>query len=255
VLTRKELSGTDLLNQIWTIVLLASLCFYASPTKLRAQTPPIVVDGATSEILIQGLVTNRKKYSFTVTQDDTEYEVTLAKRIPIALKMNKPWFDWRNQQVVVDSVSFPNDPDENSKKRVGIKLPANDLYLISRFSDADQMTQIMSANIKRLNFYLITPEDQGHHWPTKDRPYISGSLSIQKNQQPRLIVKDQSMSVRLGFRYATMNGFSIMDLEPNKTQVFLAGIPGDKENEVLATRILFQPVRVSESPAEKLSKN
>ena len=235
--------------------MLASICLCASPTKLRTQSPPSADPGATSEILIQGLVTNRKKYSFTVKQDDTEYEVTLANRAPVALKMNKPWFDWRNQQVVVDSVSFPNDPEESSSKRVGIKFPAEDLYLISRFSDAEQMTQIMEANIKRLNFYLITPEDQGQHWPTKDRPYISGSLSIQKNQQPRLNVKEQSMPVRLGFRYATMNGFSIMDLEPNKTQVFIAGVPGTTENEILATRVLFQPVQVAESTAEKLSKN
>lgn len=247
-------SGTDQLNHIWKTFLLASICICTLPTQLRAQSPASAEPSATGQILIQGLVTKRKKYSFTVKQNNKEFEVKLASQAPIALRMNKPWYDWRNEQVVVDAVSFPNESEESSNKRVGIKLPAKDLYLISRFSDADQMTQIMSANIKRLNFYLITPEDQGQHWPTKDRPYISGALSIKKNQQLRLNVEDQSVSVRLGFRYATMNGFSIMDLEPNKTQVFIAGKPGAAENEVLATRVLFQPVRVTESSADKVSK-
>lgn len=243
------------MNYFGPFVLLACICVSALPNRLRAQSPPSVETNATSEVLIEGLVTERKKYSFKVKQGDTEYDVKLASGTPIGLKMNKPWFDWKHDQVVVDNVPFPNDAELKSTKRVAIKLPAKDLFLISRFSDAEQMTQVMSANVKRLNFYLITPKDQEHHLPTKDRPYISGSLSIQKNQQVRLNVDEQSMPIRLGFRFATMNGFSIMQLEPDKTQVFIAGVPGENENDVIASRVLFQPVRVTDAPAKKISKN
>ena len=247
--------GTHPLNYIWKICLLVLMGVGISTSSLNAQSVASAKPAMASEILIEGLVTERKKYSFTVNQNGTNYKVKLASRAPIALKMNRPWYDWRNEQVVVDAVSYPEDSESGSNKRVGIKLPAEKLYLISRFSDADQMAQIMSANVKRLNFYLITPEDQGQHWPTRDRPYISGSLSIKKNQQVRLSLADQSLPIRLGFRNATMNGFSIVQLEPNKTQVFIAGLPGGGENEILATRVLFQPVRVIESSAEKLSRN
>jgi hypothetical protein len=242
------------LHYYFPIALLVWTWASVVPGRLPAQSPPIVEPGVQEEVLIEGLVTERKKYSFKVKQGDTEYDVKLANGAPIALTMNKPWFDWKNEQVVVDAVAFPNDAELSSNKRVAIKLPSENLFLISRFSDANQMSQIMSANVKRLNFYLITPEDQGQHLPTRERPYISGSLSIQKNQQVRLNIDDQSIPVRLGFRYATMNGFSIMELEPDKTQVFIAGVPGANENEIVASRVLFQPVRVSDAPGDKISK-
>ena len=47
----------------------------------------------------------------------------------------------------------------------------------------------------------------------------------------------------LGFRFATMNGFSINQLKPNQTQVFLTGTRGKNDGEILTSRILFQPVQ------------
>lgn len=243
------------LNYSLPIVVLAWFWACAFPSQLPAQSPSNVESNAPAEVLIEGLVTECKKYSFRVKQGETEFDVKLANGAPVALKMNKPWYDWKNEQVVVDAVAFPNDAELSSTKRVAVKLPSPNLFLVSRFSDANQMSQIMAANVKRLNFYLITPEDQGQHLPTKDQPYISGSLSIQKNQQVRLQVDDQFIPVRLGFRYATMSGFSIMELEPDKTQVFIAGVPGTNENEIVASRVLFQPVRVSDPPGDKVSKN
>ena len=225
------------------------------PSQIRAQSPANATLSVPTEVRIEGLVTDRKKYSFKVKQGEKEYDVRLASGAPIGLKMNKPWYDWKNKQVVVDEVSFPGEPESRANKRVAVKLPAAKLFLISRFSDVDQMTQVMAANVKRLNFYLITPEDQGQHQPTKESPYISGALTIQKNQQVRLILNDQSIPVRLGFRYATMNGFSIMQLDPNKTQVFIAGTLGANENEIVATRVLFQPVRVSDPTNKQISRN
>lgn len=237
-----------------TFTLLIGCCASTLPKGSCAQEPTNLESETTREVRIEGLVTERKKYSFKIRQGATEYDVKLSSGAPIGLKMNKPWYDWKNDQVVVDSVVFPNNAQSKSNKRVAVKLPPGPLFLISRFSDSKHMTQIMSANVKRLNFYLITPENQGQHLPTQERPYIAGSLRIQKNQQVRLEIAEQSLPVRLGFRYATMNGFSIMQLEPNKTQVFIAGVPGSNENEILASRVLFQPVEMVESTDKEVSQ-
>lgn len=190
------------------------------------------------------MVTGRKKYSFTVLQRGTEYTVRLANRAPIGLKMNKPWFDWENEQVVVDAIVFPTDSNglnASPPKRVAIKFPAKKLFLLSRLGDAARMKETMSAEVKRLNFYLVTPEDPGQHFPTAEQPYLSGTLSV-KDNKVRVEVNEQVLPILLGFRYATMNGFSISQLEPNKTQVSLSGVWADGETEILATSILFEPV-------------
>ena len=197
---------------------------------------------ATVEVNIDGLVTGLKKYSMTIQSGDKTYTVKLANGAPIGMRMNQPWFDWKNNRVVVDALRYPNDPNAKSAKRVAMKLPAEKLFLISRFTDVEHMTKIMATNVKRINYYLITPEDLGAHLPTAAEPYISGELVIQKNGQPRLQIEEQLMPIRLGFKTATMNGFSITALKPEKTQVFLSAVEGPNENELIATRILFQPV-------------
>jgi hypothetical protein len=198
-------------------------------------------------IRVEGIVVDQKKYSIKVKSGDKEYSVSLANGAAIGLKMNKPWYDWKNDQVVVDAVPFPAASDDVAKKRVPIKFPAKDLYLISRFADRATLNDVMSKNVKRLNFYLVTPEDQGQHMPTEKEPYISGKLNVDKKDL-KLKVDDSSLLIRLGFRFATMNGFSINELKPQTTQVFLSGVEGKNPGEIVASRILFQPIeRKSES--------
>jgi hypothetical protein len=232
------------------------ICVLGLTTQTHAQAPSTAnpkIETAPKPIRIQGLVTGRKKYSFTVKQDKTEYTVKLSAGAPVGLKMNKPWFDWNNDQVVVDAMSFSTGSDPasaNPNKRVALKLPAKKLYLISRLGDAARMKETMAAEVKRLNFYLVTPNDPGQHFPTAEEPYLSGALSVNDNRV-RVDVNEQMLPVILGFRYATMNGFSIVHLEPNKTQVFLSGVWADGQREIQATSVLFQPVIVAQAATSR----
>lgn len=232
------------------------VCALGLSAQTNGQTPSTAnpkIETAPKPIQIQGLVTGRKKYSFTVKQDKTEYTVKLSAGAPVGLKMNKPWFDWNNDRVVVDAMSFPtgsNPASANPNKRVALKLPAKKLYLISRLGDAARMKETMAAEVKRLNFYLVTPNDPGQHFPTADEPYLSGGLSV-KDNKVRVDVNEQMLPVILGFRYATMNGFSIVHLEPNQTQVFLSGVLADGQREIQATSVLFQPVIVAQATTSR----
>ncbi|MFK7768079.1 MAG: hypothetical protein AB8B55_12720 [Mariniblastus sp.] len=245
----KTSSITNLLCRLTALLLTAGLfpelgiCQTATKVTYKAETE----SDSVREIRVEGLVTELKKYSMTVQANGKTHQVKLANGAPIGLRMSQPWYDWKNDQVVVDAFNFPNAAGESEPKvvkRVALKLPSEKLFLISRFADVEQMSKTMATNVKRINFYLITPKDPGAHLPTEEEPFIAGELAVQKNGQTRLKVNDQTMPVRLGFRYATMNGFSITALEPNKTQVFLSGIQGENEGEIIASRILFQPVRI-----------
>lgn len=212
----------------------------AEESKIWAQAKTAMSQTATEAIRIEGVVTNRKKYSIRVKEGDQEFDVKLTDGVAIALKMNRPWYDWKNQRVVVDAV------DKNvalaDLKRVGVPLPAQKLFLISRLGNAKTMQATMAQEIKRLNFYLVTPEDTEHHQPTEDEPFLAGELFVE-NDQPYVIVNDKKLSVMLGFRFATMNGFSVNQLKPDQTQVFLTGTREKNEHEILTSRILFQPVQ------------
>lgn len=216
-----------------------------------APSPPFIL-----ETQIDGVVTARKKYSFTVSHDGKQTIVKLADGAPVGLKMNRPWYDWNRHRVVVDAVPFPESSDPGTPKRVAIPLPAKELFLISRFKNIEHMESIMSSDVKRINFYLVTPDDPGEHYPTKEQYFIAGALVVEENQpvknQPiRLQVNDESLLIRLGFQFATMNGFSIAQLEPNTTHVFLSGVAGENEDEFVASRVLFHPIDLMSLNTEK----
>jgi hypothetical protein len=231
-------------NQIVKIAIVFFLtlitCFTAKESRLCAQTQEAASATVPEAIRIEGLVIQRKKYSIRVKQDEQEFDVKLTDGVAIALKMNRPWYDWQNQQVVVDAIEDNVPPAD--LKRVGIPLPAKKLFLISRLGNAKTMQATMANKVKRLNFYLITPEDTGHHQPTEDEPFLSGELTVENNN-PHVVVNDKKLPIMLGFRFATMNGFSINQLKPNQTQVFLTGTRGKNDGEILTSRILFQPVQ------------
>ena len=235
-----------LFNQ--TLFLLA--CLFVVPAIANGQETLFESTAGPDFIQIEGIVTEQLKYSVKIKSGEKEYTVKVANGAPIALKMNRPWFDWKNNQVVVDVVPWPFDPEAKSTKRAAVKLPAETLHLITRFADESALQEVMATNVKRINYYLITPTDPGAHYPSESELYLSGKLKIQSNQQVQLKVDDKTLPVKLGFQFANMNGFSIMNLKPNKTHVSLSGIQGSSSNEIIATRLLFQPV----NSTQKVSK-
>jgi hypothetical protein len=247
---------TPRLSWIFSLIHYALLFVLAIACSLNAQrnsthaqstaTAQTDVAQPASNVQLKGLITDRKKYSITVNQNGIDYLVRLPNRTPVGLKMNKPWFDWENQQVVVDTMALGVERDfKNSQakpaKRTAIELPAKNLHVISRLGSERLVKKFQDSDIKRLNFYLVSPDDLGQHSPTAEEPYLSGPLKI-KDDQAHVEVDGQNLPVTFGIRYATMNGFSITDLKPHTTEVFLSGTWDDGKNEIVATRILFQPV-------------
>lgn len=67
--------------------------FTVGEARLQAQPQSSVAEKSTETIRIQGIVTERKKYSIRVKQDEQEFDVKLTDGVAIALKMNRPWYD------------------------------------------------------------------------------------------------------------------------------------------------------------------
>jgi hypothetical protein len=211
---------------------------------------PAVIDSAirksnSKTVSLSAVVNDRKKYSFTIDVKGEPVQVKLASGAPVALKMVKPWYDWDNDRVVVDAL-HPDDSSSAEPARIPYTLPAKQLYVISRFQDANHMRRIMSKDPQWLSFYLVTPNDPGAHFPTSEQPYIAGKLrTIGTDKPASLIVKGMGSTVVLGLQDATMNGFSIANLEPFKTKVTLTGTLGE-DNAITADRIVFNPIQPRE---------
>lgn len=200
---------------------------------------------ANNQVVLSGVVVEQKKYSFVVQNGDQRSIVKLADQALVALRLNKPYFDWEAGKVIVEPVISSNRPNASTQPvtRVGYRLPAKQLYLISNFRSADHMKRMMTAKPKRINFYLIGPQDLGSHEPTEDELYLSGKLKTGGNDENVQLVTDQSThSVKLGFREATMKGFSIADLKPYRTRLTLAGVRDRETGDLIASSVVFEPI-------------
>ncbi|MEL7497813.1 MAG: hypothetical protein AAFN77_09400 [Planctomycetota bacterium] len=193
---------------------------------------------------LKGTVVAKQKYSVTVATKEKEYRVRLGENASVALLMNKPFFDWKANRVYVEIPGSATQTSTSKKpERVGYAFPAEQLFLIAKFRNAAQMKRIMATKEKRINLYLISPTDLGNHEPTEDELYISGKLTVGKNDRAISLETDQQTHrVRLGFRTATMNGFSIAELKPNKTRITLTGVKDEVTGDIIASRLAFEPI-------------
>ncbi len=204
---------------------------------------------STAKLTLSGIVVDQNKYSFSISSSGQKFEVRLAPDAVVAMKMHKPWFDWDHQRVIVEPQPIDAgeivDPDPKPvPSRVPVGLPGEKLFVIGQFNDESHMRYEMAQPRKRLNYYVITPTEVGSHFPSGEEPYISGKLMTQKSDEPvSLLVSGMKTPIILGFQNATLNGFSISDLTPYRTQVKLSGTVGP-DKLILADRVLFYPVQL-----------
>lgn len=196
------------------------------------------------QITLKGVVIAQKKYSFRVESDGRFFDVKPRDDARIALLLNKPYFDWKARTVVVEAKPKNGSVSPDKPARISFPIPTEPLYVIARFRSAAQLDKWKSTKDKRLNYYLISPEKIANHDPTEDERYIAGRLLPGKSNSTATIETDEKKyRVKLGFRTATMNGFSIADLKPYKTKITLSGVKSETTNQVIASSIAFEPIQ------------
>ena len=225
---------------------LGLLACFATTGVGQVLMPPEKTDVvATKVISIEGVVSEQKKYSFRVKSKNKEFVVKPTANAIFTLRMNKPIYDFPNHRVrVLKSISeLDSEQLDPGKKpgRVAFDLPQN-LYVISRFDNPQQMERVMAQNVKRINNYLLASQHNGDVHPNQSQMLIGGQLSPGvETTVANLKIDDKVYSVMLGHRNASMTGFSIIDLKPSTTEVFVWG-NADSEGNVLANRIEFRPI-------------
>jgi hypothetical protein len=154
------------------------------------------------------------------------------------MKLIKPRFDFENQKIwlaPVVSKNASNGANENGSadrtkpKLVEFAFP-QPCYLTSTFTQPAQMKRIMAAKVLRLNNYTLQATDPGEKMPdAKSDPIeISGKVEFNADsKQPVLIVGDNRYDLLLGHRGATIAGFSIATLDPDKVLLTVTGVQDD----------------------------
>lgn len=195
---------------------------------------------ATEVVHFSGIVTKRRKYSVDVVMGTKNQTIRVKPTTQIVLRMIKPWFDWDNRRVIVDTTSTNSEPKATG--RYAIRLPEGDLHLFCRFANRSHAEFVMADPVKRINNYLISPQRFQDLIPTRKQPVLSGTLISEMTDGPvELKVNQTHLPIILGFRNASMEGFTISELVPGRVRVTVTGSVNARD-EVVAKRIVFRPI-------------
>ncbi len=189
-------------------------------------------------IEIDGVVTQRQKYSFAVKALDRNYQVFIPNGTPILLRLFRPAFDLKQNRLRLELPISAADGKAKNNKVLEYALP-NPLFVTAHFHSEERMAQFLSQEVKTVSNYTLSSSipiaAEQTEWS------LAGELSRGDADNHFLLrVGGQQHSVQLGPRNGRLDGFTILDLKPNVTNVFVNGeFDGDR---VIARRIEFVDV-------------
>ena len=213
------------------LILIVLLVVWLPTADLAAQTSN--VDQASDEVLVDGLVLERQKYSFTLQANDQIFKVSIPNGTPMLMKLTNPEFDFTNNRVSYSLICSARDGKTENDVKLSWPLPTPTI-VSSMFRSEQEMQATLSSGLRKLDRYVISEQ------PMDVGPFsISGELSAGTTEGQFYV--DSAGSVRLatlGPRKGLLHGFTISDLKPMQTSVWVQGqMEGDT---LVARRIRFE---------------
>ena len=182
---------------------------------------------------MNGLVLDCRKYSFTLQALDQTYQVEIPNGTPMLMKLNRPSFDFDKGTVSTSLMLSAKDGNPENDQVLSWKLP-DPTIVTMEFRNAEEKKAIRDQSVPELDRFILTAQ------PFAD-PDQSIAGELQRNRvSGELFLNDQGkvFGVKLGSRRGLLAGFSIMDLIPNQTSVWVQGVrDGDA---IVASRIRFE---------------
>lgn len=190
-------------------------------------------DSVTDEVRVNGLVLDCRKYSFTLQALDQTYQVEIPNGTPMLMKLNRPSFDFDKGVISTPLMLSARDGNPDNDQVLTWKLPEPTMVTMEFRSQAEKQ-KIRDQSVPNLDRFVLTAQ------PFAD-PEQSISGELQRNRvSGELFLNDQGkvFGVRLGSRRGLLAGFSIMDLIPAQTSVWVQGARNG--DAIVASRIRFE---------------
>ncbi|MGI9517894.1 MAG: SGNH/GDSL hydrolase family protein [Pirellulaceae bacterium] len=214
-----------------TLTLFLLIITATIPSMAQEASTPTVSGG--QELMVDGLVIDRQKYSFTLQTGDRNYQVSIPNGTPILMKLTRPGIDLANRRLSMTLDLSSPDGDPQNNQALSWELP-DPLYVSMQFRDQAERDRVYGQQVRNLDRFVLSSA------PPADGPMSFGGILINSQRPGQYMVDQQSQlySVTLGRRRGLMSGFSILALKPGETSVLVQGrADGDA---IVATRIRFE---------------
>ncbi len=187
-----------------------------------------------------GIVRQQLKYSIVVKTRHGDISVQLTEKTSVSLRLTRPIIDFERRQLILELPISAVSGVADQNERVEFDLPSP-LWLTARFDHETQRQTIMGSGIKRLARYDLHDGQTLTNSESSLDLEIHGELSHGNAPNQLQWIHDHHVDqVILGNRQARLLGFSILNLTPYETDVFVKG--NLEDGQYFADEIEFAPV-------------
>ena len=188
---------------------------------------------------VDGLMTGKKKYSFTVIGSDQAHQIKIGPATVIAARILRPKFDWVKRSI---TGTIPaSAPDGRTKNNLKVTYPLGErIYFRSRFSNAEALKNSLANNPVRIERPIISliPIPTGIF--DGEKPEWAGELQLDKvSGVVKTKLGDGERTLLLSAPTVLLEGLNILDLKPYETDVFVNA--DETEGQLVAKRVEFAP--------------
>lgn len=175
-------------------------------------------DSTQENLFVDGIVVDRKKYSFTVQGPDKEYTFSLNPLSRISARLIRPKFDWNQKTVTVTIPMSAPDGRAVNNQSVQYKLPS-ELHFRNRFESRPEQAAAISGTPIELRNFSITPSLES---VAADGQTLTGRLKPTTELNIfETEIDGTTRSIRPQLNVVRLDGFTIMELQPDTTEVFV----------------------------------
>lgn len=186
---------------------------------------------------LDGVVTAKKKYSFTVSSDGRSHTVRLLPSTIVAARIIRPELDW--QAGVVRGIIPASAPDGRGANHLTVEFPLpKPVYFRHQFESAEAMQKQLDSPTIHLKEPILSRNRLPDANTAGETPEWTGELQPgRKPNQFQANIDGEPRLIEASWSTLVLEGFTLLDLKPLESDVFINGEVRD--GEFLAARIEF----------------
>lgn len=213
--TEKPKPQTDLL--IIAVLLLTGNLGKSLP----AQTPTAPTEPSAPEtVFVDGLVKQKKKYSFVLQGFDRDHTVRVGPTTVIAARLIRPTFDWTANQVSVEIPASAPDGRKRNNLRSTFNLPPQ-IFFYCRYGDEKSLQAALQKKPVPVPAMVMTPAPVEPVDEERNRT-LAGKLEYDGQSGKYFAVVDGNrLPIAPNLNATALEGFNIFDLKIATTEIFL----------------------------------
>lgn len=204
------------------LTLISMLHFGVVQDAFSQESPETKSDTPTEDSFsVEGMLIDKKKYSFSISGPDQEHEFRLDASTVFAARISRPTFDWKNR--TVEGIIPASAPDGRFPNNLKVSYSLSEqIFFRHRFESAQEMKQLTSTSPIQLDRLVLSRTPLKAMVTKEERPVWTNELRVTADESFFETTLDyEPKKIKADWPLLILEGFSLLDLKPYESDLFV----------------------------------